>query len=113
MDPRLKTELWVLATVRRCNVENVMCTVARRGDRDAGAVLLKINRFAAGCSVLAQSRSLDGELVWSRGTGPEPVSEAEADAYIERQVKRDYDLWVLEIEDPKARWVLRERTIEG
>ena len=103
MDPRLKTELWVLATVRRCTVENVPCTVARRGDRDAGAVLLKINRFAAGCSVLAQSRALDGELVWTRGTGPEPVDEAAADAYIARQIKRDPDLWVVEIEDRQDR----------
>ncbi|HUN50634.1 MAG TPA: DUF1491 family protein [Candidatus Sulfotelmatobacter sp.] len=103
MDPRLKTELWVLATVRRCSVENVPCTVARRGDRDAGAVLLKINRFAEGCSVLAQSRTLDGELVWSRGTGPEPVGETEADAYIARQIKRDPDLWVVEIEDRQGR----------
>jgi hypothetical protein len=103
MDPRLKTELWVLATVRRCNVENVACTVARRGDRDAGAVLLKVNRFADGCTILTQSRALDGELVWTRGTGPSPVSEADADAYIERQIKRDPDLWVLEIEDRQNR----------
>jgi hypothetical protein len=103
MDPRLKTELWVLATVRRCNVENVPCTVARRGDRDAGAVLLKVNRFTDGCTILTQSRSLDGELVWTRGTGPTPVSESDADAYIARQIKRDPDLWVLEIEDRQNR----------
>jgi hypothetical protein len=103
MDPRLKTELWVLATVRRCNVENVPCTIARRGDRDAGAVLLKVNRFADGCTILTQSRSLDGELVWTRGTGSTPVSEADADAYIARQINRDPDLWVLEIEDRQNR----------
>jgi hypothetical protein len=103
MDPRLKTEFWVLATVRRCNVENIPCTVVRRGDKDAGAVLLKVNRFAAGCSVLSQSRSLDGELVWTRGTGPEPVQEPEADAYIARQIARDPDLWVVEIEDRQDR----------
>lgn len=101
--PRLKTRLWVQANLRKCAIDGLCATVARRGDDDAGAVLLKINRLDGGFAVLAQARTAEGEAAWIRGTGPDPVDEAAADAYIARQVRRDSDLWVVEIEDRAGR----------
>lgn len=103
MEPKLKARLWVQAQVRACMAAGLFATVARRGDADAGAILLKINQGAAGCCVLTQVRDSSGQLAWMRGTGADPVPEAEADAYIARQVDRDYDLWVVEIEDRSGR----------
>lgn len=103
MEPKLKARLWVQAQVRACTAEGIAATVARRGDPDAGAILLKINQGALGCSVLTQVRDPAGQLAWLRGTGPEPVPEDQADAYIARQVERDYDLWVIEIESRDGR----------
>ena len=50
--------------------------------------------------------STGDEPAWNRGTGAAPVSEADADAYIQRQVKYDPDVWVLEIEDRKGQYKL-------
>jgi hypothetical protein len=98
MEARLKTEIWVKALVRRCDLAAVAVAVVARGDGDAGAVLIKLNSRDDGCSVLAQARGPDGELLWMRANGAVPVIEADADTYIARQRQRDPDLWVVEIE---------------
>ena len=98
----LTTGLWVSAQVRLCDRAFIPATVVRKGDPDAGVVLVKINRFEQGVTVYAQASTMEDEPGWSRGTGPVPVTEAEADAYIARQVQYDPDVWVLEIEDRKG-----------
>ena len=106
MEPRLKTELWIKALVRRCDIAAIAVAVVARGDNDSGAVLIKFNARDEGCSVLAQTRSSEGELIWMRATGPVPVAESDADAYIARQRRYDPDLWVIEIECASASTVL-------
>lgn len=97
-EPRLKSRFWINALVRRCDLAAIGVAVVARGDPDSGAVLLKLNGLDGTCVVLSQIHRPDGARVWMRATGPDPVSEAEADAYIARQRGRDPDLWVVEIE---------------
>ena len=102
-EARLKAKLWVQAAVRTCTSQGITAIVARKGDEDAGAILIKQNLMGGGFRVLTQIRTAEGEAAWLRGTGPDPVEEAVADAYIDRQVGRDWDIWVIEIEDRAGR----------
>ncbi len=111
MEPRLKTGLWVKALIRRCDLAAVAAVVVARGDGDSGAVLIKLNGRNDGCSVLAQARGPDGELLWMRATGAAAVTEADADAYISRQRRRDPDLWVVELESGSPANVLDGRIV--
>ncbi len=99
MEPRLKTALWLAALVRICNGQAIPCAVVRRGDGDAGAVLIKRNRLDGTFEVLGREADVRGGMLWRPLTGPAPVAESVADAYIGRQTGRDPDLWVVEIED--------------
>lgn len=96
---RLKSGIWVSAQIHLCNAKGLPLVVVRKGDPDAGAVLLKLVKPGTGATVLTQARTPEGELAWMKGTGADPVAETDADAYIARQLKRDPDIWVIEVED--------------
>jgi hypothetical protein len=98
-EPRVKVGIWVSAALRMADLAGKPGVVVRRGDADAGGVIALL-RGRAGVIVLSQVRTGSGEAAWLRATGPEPVEDAAADAYIERQVNRDPDLWVVEFECP-------------
>ena len=110
-EPRLQTDFWVKAYVRRCTVEGGAAFVLRRGNAEAGVVLIKLNHLNGGFVVLARSRDLDGNLVWRQATGAVPVEEAAADLYVEKQVNFDPDLWVIEVEDRDGRHFLDEPVV--
>jgi hypothetical protein len=101
-EERLKTGLWVSMALRVGNNSGRYGVVVRRGDADAGGVLVLL-RGRDGLVVLAQARTGEGAAAWTRGTGADAVDQAAADAYIARQLKYDPDLWVLEFEAPDLR----------
>jgi hypothetical protein len=98
-EPRIKAGMWVSMALRMGNQDNRHGMVLRKGDADAGGVLVVL-RGRDGISVLSQVRTADGALAWMRATGEAPVDQEAADVYIARQVKFDPDLWVLEFDAP-------------
>lgn len=99
MEAKVKAGIWVSMAVRMADLAGRPAMVLRKGDPDSGGILCLL-RGRAGCLVLSQARDAQGRAAWMRGSGKEPVSETEADAYVERQVRRDPDLWVVEFEAP-------------
>ncbi len=113
MEPRVKTHIWVSAYIRRTQADGFPAVLVHRGDEDAGAVLLKINRFEQGCQVFTQVRDQHGNLAWMAGTGSDLVTEADADTYVARQRQYDADLWVVEVEDPTNTYALDGIVLEN
>ncbi|MFN4090164.1 MAG: DUF1491 family protein [Alphaproteobacteria bacterium] len=107
----LKAKLLVQACLRTAAAHGIPATLLRRGYEDAGAILIRLDLRDGSATVLTQTRAPDGEPAWMRGTGPLPVPAAEADAYIDRSVRRDPDLWVIEVEDKAGRHPLGERIV--
>ncbi len=98
-EPRVKAGLWVSIALRLGDRDGRPGMVLRKGDPDAGGVLVVL-RGREGMCVLSQMRAADGSAAWMRATGAGPVDQETVDAYVARQVKFDPDLWVLEFEAP-------------
>ena len=81
--------------------------VIRKGDPRAGAVLVKVVDRRAGIARLySEATRGDGERVWMQ-----PVAsneEADLDAYAERALRIDPDVWIVEIDDAQGRHFLVE-----
>ena len=106
MGGRLKSKIWVQAQVRLCDLAGIVIMVPRKGDPDAGSIILKLDRLNGEIDLYTQTRTHEGEPAWLRAGGAGSVSEAEAGEYIRRQLDFDPDLWIVEIEDPEGRYDL-------
>ena len=87
---RLKTRIWVQAQIRMCDITNLAAYIVKRGDPDAGAVILRLNRLDGTSHVFNQARQADGSAAWSKATGSDAegrIADADAVAYIERDRK--------------------------
>jgi len=97
-EPRLKTSIWVQAQIKLCDIHFIPAVITRRGDPDGGVVLVRLLR---GRNENLLLRRQSGAWVAS---GDTPLDDAEIDSRIAREVSRDRDLWVLEVDDPKGRY---------
>jgi len=105
---RLKSELWVKAYLRRAAVAGAPGVVVRRGDADAGAIMIRVARLDGHCDLYGPApaglTSDDGERRWVLRAANIP--EMEAGDTLETEVRLDPDLWIVEIEDREARHYL-------
>ena len=113
---RIKSWIWVTAYLRRCQAEGVPVVIVRRGDNDAGAIFISVNRLDGTVRLYGPAPTgLEGSETdrrWVGCFGGKPVSPAEADHYLARQHAFDPDLWVVEIEDRAGRHFLGEASVE-
>lgn len=110
VEPRLKSKIRVAALLRQADAVGRPGVVLKRGDADAGAILIVL-RAAQGLTLLSQTRDAHGDDAWVR-LGPEtPLDQETADQLIGRQMRFDADLWVVEFENMTGKLPFHIRVI--
>lgn len=106
----LKTHIWAAALIRRAEIAGAAAFVARKGDPDAGAVLLKVATLDGKARLYMPALGGAGEQIFlDLSAGSLGDAEADIDAYARKRADTDPDLWIIEIEDRQGRTFLTER----
>lgn len=112
-EPKLKAKLFIHAAIRRCDMEAIPIMVVRKGDEDAGTILVKVNRGQGFVDIWTQVRDGLGRLCWMRASGTDPVDECRADTLIAKARDVDWDLWVVELDSPSGKVPFIDRVFGG
>ncbi len=114
MSDELKADFWVSALVRRAEVGGAFAAIGRKGDPDAGVVLVKVATLDGKARLYAPALRGEAERVWiDLSAGSLGDDEREVDAYVRKRADTDPDLWLVEIEDRKGRNFLMEPVDSG
>ena len=94
----LRSDIWVAAYLRRVAVEGAFATLRRRGASEAGAIFVVVDRLDGRLALYEPAPSLDGERRWIRAHSAEWIDPADADARIQRQLRFDPDIWIVDVD---------------
>ncbi|MBK5911284.1 hypothetical protein CCR85_07230 [Rhodothalassium salexigens] len=101
MTHRLTAEMRAQGLIRLAQAQGLFAALRHRGEAERGALLVKLDRFDAGCLMLEPVTGFDGAALWRGLDGP-AVASPRAEEIIAKRRRVDTDLWVIEIEDPKS-----------
>ncbi len=94
----LATHMRVSAILQMCHARGEGAYVIRKGDRTAGALMIRQNHLDGTSTLHARRYTMENEAEWQPVSGDVPIPDAEADTTIEKRAATDPDLWVIEVE---------------
>ena len=97
---RLRTDIWVAAYMRTQEVGGGYATLRRRGAAEAGSVFIVIDRLDGRCALFAPGPSDEetAERRFVRAHKAEWVESPDISDRLARELKRDPDLWIVDVE---------------
>lgn len=110
MTPRVTSEFWLSAYRKRLEISDIPAFVTAKGDKTAGAILVKLNTLDGNAKLFQRAYNLDGDRVW---TVLAEGAEREVDEASAQQRRFDPDLWVIEVEDKSGRHLLDEEGLSS
>ncbi len=104
---RLRSDIWVSAYLRRCEVEGAVAVLRRRGAAEAGAIFIKVDLLDGTAFLFGpapQSELKDGEdRLFGVLHKDSKITPLEAEERLKREISFDPDLWIVEVEDRQGR----------
>lgn len=97
---RLPAHLEVAALIRSAQAEGGFAAVLRKGERDAGTILVVALTNGANRRLFERMPALDGSRSWTESRLEDPADSVAFDEYLVRRSAQDGDLWLIELDVP-------------
>jgi hypothetical protein len=98
--PRLTSDFWVAAYLRRAAHDGLVAVLRRRGAREAGAIFVKLDRLDGTAALYGPAPQTladeAGERRFQLVLDADPLAIEDR---VERELRFDGDLWLVEIEN--------------
>jgi len=96
---RLSSETRVHGLIRQLNIAGAEAYQLRRGDDTRGSILVQLEQ-ADGISSFVPRADIEGHTSW-HALSP-PVDKFMAQQQLDKKLRLDSDLWVVDVYDPKG-----------
>lgn len=102
IEPRLATHMLVSALRRQAEAHGGFVTVIRKGDPDAGSLVIIRREKGQNPAVFEPSPGLFGHRKWHKIDHQDIDLERYISDYCQRLASRDPDIWIVELDVPFA-----------
>ena len=96
--PRLPAHLEVAGLLRAAQQAGGFAAVLKKGERDAGTILIVCAEKGANRRLFERMPSLDGKRKWSEVRAETIDNTPEFDDYLSRRGGQDPELWIIELD---------------
>ena len=101
----MTSDLWISAFRKRLESQAVPIFVVQKGDKESGAILIRVSDLRGRSKIFVQAPTVNGERRWVKHASGLDV---DIEAILEEQKRFDQDLWILEVEEPNDIHFLNE-----
>ena len=98
MDIRLPAHLEVSALIRQVAAEGGFGAVIRKGEREAGTILVVLSERGGNSRAYERMPQLDGTRGWHCSQRQDNENALDFTNYLDRRADQDPDLWIVELD---------------
>ena len=97
---RVPAQLEVSGLIRRVAAAGGFATVLKRGERDAGTILVVLREPGANPRLFERMPMVDGTRPWRETRTQQSDNQGEFEDYLARRRAQDPDIWLIELDVP-------------
>jgi hypothetical protein len=98
VDARLPARVEASALIRRANAEGGFAAVLKKGEEQAGTLLVVITDNGRDARAYERMPQADGTRQWHCARRQDPENPSDFADYLERRGRQDDDLWIVELD---------------